>query len=345
MSQLSGREREAQIIRRANRAATVGRLMLGELNDWQEFLKADTTSLENLPRRNLKAALSDVRERLSSEIKNFCAKNFQGMDERKLSLLYEDIKQYRGLELPLKEFERKYATVQPNVIRGNPAHLTISISLWGLQFKFPEDELSKDLITALQIIASSHKELRLFETKKHSQFHDQRLEIASSIRKKMFAVHSAVLCSFNLLEAYLNGLAWDYIQRYGTANLSNNNIKLLEDTSSVSIREKLKKYPQILTGRELWKEADEDFDGFMNVFKPFRDSLVHPSPFSAPEKFGGYDKLRLFYRLDYDSAVAIAHMLISVIQRVHRHIYVDVKLPAWISELELEVEQVLSSMR
>lgn len=44
----TGREREAEIIRQANRAAAVGRLMLGELNPWQEFLQADVTDLEGL---------------------------------------------------------------------------------------------------------------------------------------------------------------------------------------------------------------------------------------------------------------------------------------------------------
>ena len=71
-----------------NRAVAVGRLMLGEFDNWLDFLHADILDLENLPRRNLKSGSADVKNRLSSEIKNFCAQNFRGMDEKKLSELY-----------------------------------------------------------------------------------------------------------------------------------------------------------------------------------------------------------------------------------------------------------------
>ncbi|WP_420643807.1 hypothetical protein [Candidatus Leptofilum sp.] len=131
MPRLSGREREAKMIRQANRAASVGRLMLGQFNTWQEFLKADVLDLENLPRRQLKSGKTDVKRRLSPEIKGFCSRNFRGMTKSKLSLLYEDIKAFRGLEIPLKEFEKNYARVNRKVLKGNPAHLTVSISLWG----------------------------------------------------------------------------------------------------------------------------------------------------------------------------------------------------------------------
>jgi hypothetical protein len=196
----------------------------------------------------------------------------------------------------------------------------------------------------LQIIVSTQNELQLYKTLQHSQVEKQRLDIASLLQRKMFAVRSAILCSFNLMEAYLNGLAWDYIQKGSTINLSNNQRRLLEDTTSVSIREKLKKYPQILTGRELWDEPDQEFDGFIDVFKPFRDSLVHPSPFSTPEKFGAHDKLRLFYRLDQDSAVATAYLLVRLIQRIHHHSYPNAKLPAWISDLDTKVDQAIKQL-
>jgi hypothetical protein len=41
MNRPSGRDKEASIIRQANRAAAVGRLMLGEMRHWAEFLDAD----------------------------------------------------------------------------------------------------------------------------------------------------------------------------------------------------------------------------------------------------------------------------------------------------------------
>jgi hypothetical protein len=77
------------------------------------------------------------------------------------------------------------------------------------------------------------------------------------------------------------------------------------------------------------------------VLKPFRDSLVHPSPFSAPERFGGYDKLRLFYRIDDDTVMSTADLLVHIIKKVYQHIYPDIQtLPEWISQLESKIEEI-----
>jgi len=129
----TGRDREIKLIRKANRAAAVGRLMLGEITTWQEFLAADNIDLKKTPRKNLKGAVKDINLRLKKEIEKFCKKNFESISQDLLSNLYEGIKQYRGIEMPLKEFEQKYAKIKKDVIKGCPPHLTVHISLWGLQ--------------------------------------------------------------------------------------------------------------------------------------------------------------------------------------------------------------------
>lgn len=340
MSKISpGREREIRLIHQANRAAAVGRLMLGDLQTWQQFLEADTIDLENLPRRNIQAAAGDVKNRLSNEIRKFCSKNFREMNIAKLSLLYEDIKAYRGLELPLSEFETRYASVRKEVLIGCPAHATVRISLWGLQFKFPEDELAKDLISALHLILETHTQLNLYKAKSHREIVSIKEEIAVLVRRETFTARSILLCCFNLLEAYLNGLAWDYLHQVrNIQELSENKRKLLEDSNHTSISDKLYKYPEIISGRELWKKPDTNLDSIIKIFKPYRDSLVHPSPFSAPEKFGGYDKLRLFYRIEYDTAVTTSAILIHLIQEIHRHIHSNVEVPTWICNLETAIK-------
>lgn len=335
-----GRERDARLIRQANRAAAVGRLMLGQFHTWHEFLQADVIDLTRLPRRQLRSGTADVRNRLSAEIEDFCRQNFKGMDERKLSQLYEEIKAFRGLEMPLIEFERRFAPIRRKILEGRPKHLTISISLWGLQFKFPEDEMTKDLIEALQIVFEAHTQLKQDEVKSHATLRRERSRISSLIRKKSFAARTVLISCFNLIEAFLNGLAWDYVQTHGTANLSNSQKKLLEDASSVTIREKLMKYPLVITGRQLWQESDEDLNAFLDTVKPFRDALVHPSPFSAPARFGGHDKLCLFYRVDYDTAILTAHLATNLIKRLYTHVYGAITvLPEWIIALEGKLEE------
>lgn len=330
---LTGRDREVAVIHEANRAAAVGRLMLGEVKNWQEFMEADRIDLKNLPRRQLKSGKSDIQKRLAPELTAFCAKNFHGMDVPKLSQLYEEIKASRGLEIPLQEFNSRFAPVRKEVLRGNPAHLTLAISLWGLQMKFPEDELSKDVAQALEMAKSAEKCLADHEKKSHAQRRLNRPEIQSLLKEKLLGSRSALIACFNLMEAYLNGIAWDFLQSTA-ATISNRRRKLLDDSASVSIRDKILKYPEIITGRSPWAHDDVELQKFLDIVKPFRDSLVHPSPFSAPARFGGYDKLRLLYRIDFDTAQMTFNLTISLIEKIHRHIHGDdSSVPNWLTEL------------
>jgi hypothetical protein len=333
MDQPSGRDKEAIIIRQANRAAAVGRLMLGDVGHWDEFLGADRIDLTTLPRRQLKSGKADIKRRLSAELEKFCEKNFRGMTQQKLSDMYEDIKGFRGMEMPLSEFEHRFATVHRAVLKGNPAHLTVSVSLWGLQFKIPEEELAHDIMEASGIGANAQEQLKRFERNAHDELLRNRGAIGALIRQKLFAARSTVIACFNLMEAYLNGIAWDYLRTTDTNLLSNRSKKLLEDSTSATTREKLQKYPEIIAGISPWSKDDADTTQFLEIVKPFRDSLVHPSPFAAPEKFGGYDKLRLLYRIDKDTADLAASITAKLVVRIHNHIKPNVALPPWLEEM------------
>jgi len=334
----TGRERDAARIRQGNRAAAVGRLMLGEFQDWNEFLSADAIDLATLPRRQLRAGAADVKQRLGAEVRRFCNRNFRGMDVRLLSRLYEEVKASRGIELPLSEFQERFAEIRPEVLRGNPKHLTISISLWGLQFRFPEDTLAQDVVEAIRGARAADSALLPFAKKLPAEIGDARGQVRSLLRSKFFAARAGVTACFNLMEAYLNGLAWDFLRSHGTNGLSNRKRKLLDDSASVSIREKLLKYPQIISGGNPWQPDDGDIACFDTV-KPFRDSLVHPSPFSAPERFGGYDKLRLLYRVDSDTIEMTVGLTTRVLQRIHEHVHGDAApKPPWMQFLVSESE-------
>jgi len=337
----AGRQREAAVIRQANRAAAVGRLMLGELTNWNEFLAADTLVLEDLPRRQLKTGRSDVKMRLKSEIKDFCNKNFRGLDVSKLSSMYEAIKAHRGLEMPLQEFESSFAYVLPGLLHGSPRHLTVSISLWGFQLKFPEDDLAKDIREAIALIIGAKSHLVPYENKTHAELLRNRDQLQVHISQVLFAARAALVASFNLMEAYLNGLAWDFVQSGKADTLSKRKRNLLDDSASVSIRDKLLKYPEIISGVSLWTAGDEQLEGFLDIVKPFRDSLVHASPFTAPAKFGGYDKLRLLYRIDSDTAIIAVFLTVSLIERIQMHIHgASSRFPLWLSDLRSSLESM-----
>jgi hypothetical protein len=330
----SGRDREVARIRQANKACAAGRLLLGEIRSWQEFLEAETLDLASLPRRNLKAGSQHVSQFLAGEIARFCRQNFAGMTEAKLAELFEAVKASRGIELPLEEFEARFGRLSPERGRGVPRHATVCISLWGLKFKFPEDFLSKDIIDGLARVRDSERQLAAFDRLGHADLSRRRAEIAAIISQREFCARSCILATFNLVEAFLNGLAWDFAHDAASmARLSKRQQELISDSHGATLREKIAKYPDIIAGLSLSLGDDLLVVAFLNEMKPLRDALVHPSPFSSPAKFGGRDKLRAFYRADAESAEPIAAVAIEIITRVWDGVGAGRPRPGWLSEL------------
>jgi hypothetical protein len=330
----SGRDREVARIRRANKASAVGRLLLGEIRSWQEFLEAETFDLASLPRRRLKAGSQHVGRFVAGEIAQFCRQNFEGMTEVRLAELFEVVKAGRGVELPLEEFETRFGRLSPDRGRGVPRHATVCISLWGLQFKFPEDFLSKDVIEGLTRVRDSERQLAAFAELGHHELSPRRGEIADLVRQREFCARSCILTTFNLVEAYFNGLAWDFARDAASmAGLSKRQQELISDSHGATLRDKIAKYPDIIAGKHVALGDDLLVVAFLDEMKPLRDALVHPSPFSSPAKFGGRDKLRAFYRADAESAEAIAAVAIEIITKVWGHVGAGRALPGWLGEL------------
>ena len=268
---MKARQKASSRIRDANRAVAVVRLMDGQLHDWVEFLQADVADLESLPRRALKAGTYDVKRRVSKDIKKFCQSNFIGMTEDKLSELYEDVKSVRGLEMPLTEFQQKYARIKPNALRGNPLHSTVHISIFGLGFEFPEKYLTDDIGVAVEMALREEKEVNAWRKKTERALLNAKPEIGKAVRRLKFYSRMAVLSCFNLVEAYFNSLAWEFLQEPNAASgLSNRSKKLLEDTAGVSLGDKILKYPETIFGRAIFKRDEEPFKPFMDIVKPYR---------------------------------------------------------------------------
>jgi hypothetical protein len=192
-SRLTGRDKEALAIQIADKASALGRLMLGEFDSWKEYLKPATTDYSSLPRKQLKAGHADVRKRLQKEIDAFYSRNFVGISDDAILALYEDIVSARGLEAPLTEFEKKYSKIKRSVLKGNPAHLTVSVTLWGLKFLFPEDLLSKDIVSALGLMKESKDRVKEFESEQHHSLKNKTDKFLPYIRRVEFAQRAIVL--------------------------------------------------------------------------------------------------------------------------------------------------------
>lgn len=267
------------------------------------------------------------------------------MTQDKLSALYEDIKSSRGLEMPLKEFQDAYACIKPNALRGNPLHSTVHISIFGLGFEFPEKYLTDDITVAVEMALREDEELKAWRSKSEAVRTAAKPKIGKTVRHLKFYSRMAVLSCFNVVEAYFNSIAWEFLQGQNAGEgLSNRSRSFLEDTGRVSLGEKVLKYPELICGRSIFKRNEEPFKSFMDIVKPYRDSLVHPSPFLAPERFGGYDKLRTLYRIDVETALLAAQLTSELIGLTHRNVANNGELyPHWMEELLKLLENTQAS--
>ena len=294
---------------------------MGEFKDWQSFLEADVIELETLPRRMLKSGYKDVQINLSLEIRDFCNKNFGNMTLEKLDKLYGEIKAHRGLEVPLFEFEKKWSKIKPTILQGTPPHATIVLSLWGMQFKFPEDYLSKDIVQSLKLLQRMKRTIDKMNNFRHSEILSNRKSLKNILQKEQWASRSCILSCFNLLEAFLNGIAWRFTQNnHCRESLSKRNQQLIYDTGRVSFKKKVLRYPAIISGDELWSERDTLPNQLINDFKLFRDCLAHPSPFSIQHNASEYNKLQKFYSIDHNVALEITRTTVDIIEIIHNHI-------------------------
>lgn len=325
-----GRIKEAQEVCLADKAAAVGRLMLGELPSLEQFLEVGQRNYTSLPRRAIRAGRRDVRQRLAPEVEAFCSKNFQQFSTRQLAALYDDVapalRTFGVAAMPMPAFESRYGRLQDAVLKGDPRYATVVLSTRGLQFQYPEDQISKDLIAALDL-------MKVFGPGSPFSPADLAHHGNYIARQRQFAARACVAAAFNLLEAYLSGVLWENLDRLKTMTLTRKDAQMVQEPTSATLVQKIRRLPEFVAGQPL--PPNEALDRLLSIAKPFRDSLMHPAPFSAPEKMGGYDKLSHFHAIDVPIARAVTRDAVAVIQFLGRHIARPT--PRWLTDLEREL--------
>jgi hypothetical protein len=99
----------------------------------------------------------------------------------------------------------------------------------------------------------------------------------------------------------------------------------------VSIVTKLIRIPALTTGRETGPlhQTSDPLKSFIEIVKPHRDAIVHASPFAAPEKFGGYDKLSKLYGLNLRTVREAVNVTVSLIKDIHKFVDGSSEVPSW----------------
>ena len=197
--------------------------------------------------------------------------------------------------------------------------------------------LSLDLSVAYNSLLDSNKQIAEIRGRRlsASRMKRERDKIAHLLSQQKLYMRMCLLCCVNLLEAYVNGIAWEYRQLNDLSSLSNNQRRMIEGDQT-SILDKLVKVPMIVTGAAKGALTLEEppLSEFRDIVKPFRDSIVHASPYSAPERYGGYDKLSKICDLDFEIVEKAVGLSLEIIGTVHRFIGGSDEYPQWLPHLE-----------
>lgn len=324
---LSGREREALELELLEKARCVGILMKREQFDWGIVPAWD--SFAQMPRRELKAQVKQLR----SIIRQFCKSFFPGATPESLAWLYDQVLQNSGsYSLSRLEFEEKVGRLSRRVAPDIPLHAAVMVSAtFGLQFQFPEDHMCKDWAVAynrfleFDEVWSKLQDVRLWDitVRKH-------LEVIGAIsRVRDFYARATILTGFNLVETFINGLAWECVHTKGSHLKPKQLDELSERTGFVSIEKKLVRYPRIIKGgREgILHDSRDPLRTFLRDVKPLRDAIVHLSPFAKPT---GYDKVEQFYSLEADQVSLVVDTCYEIVTTIWKFVKGRKSPPAWL---------------
>ena len=331
---IAGREKEINEIVKYLRAAEVGRLMLGELNGpMKTILESDYLSTS---RAEIRQRRRSVRRFLKGEVLKFCRNNFEHVSPEDLGSLYDLLLENGcSIRIPLKQFSEIVGNFRSGRLDA-PAHATVSLSPWGLQTDYPEILLAKDLALSFNDMLSADEELKTYHgiSWKSVKVRETSKEVSNIYRRKQYSMRMCLLSCFNLCEAYINGLAWAHLETTDISALSNRQKDFLEGKRSLI--ERMEKVPAIVKGTENapLNQNTPPLSEFRNLVKPFRDSIVHASPFSTPERFGGYDKLDKIYGLEVDTVRSAVDFLLEMIGEVNMFLTEELEPPSWLPTRE-----------
>jgi hypothetical protein len=159
---------------------------------------------------------------------------------------------------------------------------------------------------------------------------------------------ASILATLTFVEAYLNGLGYDYMQEYHNKLPIDDHDLLAEWDSAkkrrrfVDFREKVFRYPVIagrMRGFKVDLSALKQAHEIVSVAKQFRDALVHPSPFPDPET-QEYGKFLVAVGANRKIAEEILGMAVEYALLIEKKIGNDPKLTApWLyKDAEAEIQ-------
>lgn len=191
----------------------------------------------------------------------------------------------------------------------------------SIEFFLPDAVLYEDMCMAYnQAVLSKYESRRGSVDKIRSKTHQ-------------FYLRTSILSAFYFVEAYLNGIAFDfYFPMRGNRQLPQEDLDKLSEYDSqrdrekwLSFRDKMLQYPKIILGTAkhppLTETNCEEMRILLSEAKELRDSLVHNSPTVEAEITHGKrqligKKVRMIVNLRLEEATTIVDAAIRYVKRL-----------------------------
>jgi hypothetical protein len=305
------------------KALVASRLLMGDINDWRVFEQERDMARKIANRHAARSVSSQIgrgyRE-LSTEIQKLIAQNFDRCNYNDLARLCDAIEPGTGLHVRLDEFEKAFFPLAYSVKRRFPFYAHVSISVWGLQFEYPEQHFLQDLDAGLDDLGEIR--LRLADLGvTDSNMKGKRNEIAPLLSRGKFISRSIISASFSLVEAFLSGLFFTALSTrvLGKRNCDENFLRYAEKKESVALKDRLDRVVKFASNGIADGGADP-FQSFIEVGKPYRDAIHHTTPFGRSNLETG-ERLVALYEINPNTACLCGLLSLDCVLTIANWIY------------------------
>lgn len=299
------------------KALVVARLMMGDFTDWDQYNSEIAIAHKISNRRTARSVMSQIGRdysQMSAEIQQFIKRNFMDVTVAQLAALSDEIKLGIGLSVRLTEFESSFFELAAAVKERHPAHCHIHISLWGLQFEYPEMHFLNDLQAGIEQLNEIGAAIGPFARYQRDPKSAQT-ELSALVSQEKFIRRSLISASFSLVEAYLSGVFHSIGTdgKLGVRVIGDEFKQYAATKESSPLKSRIQKFLMEASNNSESVEV-EPFQSFIETGKHYRDAIHHTSPFERKDVAAGGRLIALYELNDEITRRCVAGALLSVMR-------------------------------
>lgn len=305
------------------KAMVVARLLMGDFSNWRNFEEERdfaTRIANRQSARSVSAQIGRGYKELSIKTKNFISENFEDCDYADLANLCDAVVIGYGIHDRIDRFEKNFFQISKDIKEAFPFHAHVSVSLYGLQFEYPEHHFLKDIETAVEQLSEVQPKILNYRVGVWDKKTD-RLSLQKIISKEKLMNRVLIIASFNLIESFISGLFYEVVENrsMGKLALSEAFISYAAKNETDILRRRLDKTIRYISNDAKSVET-EPFQYIIEKAKFYRDAIHHTTPFSRKGISEG-ERLLALYRVDCELALAIGSSVLLCITEIQNYLY------------------------